>query len=245
MTKVFSFLTDWNGRLHQAFAPTQPYDVVAAAEQLVADGVINGKEKFDPRFEQFFISLDRFNNSGYAEAITALNVLDQAGCKPAADFRRGKGAEIMGYQHFQGKDYVPYVVEHALSYLHGNDGVFRHMARYAESKREGIDYRGTRGALEYLTRLPGGHSGAIKLVDTLMEAGIPPDNTARAWAENPEIPHILRGDLRMFRARYLAENDQRQAAYEHYTNAVHEGLSERVDRDAWYRDMFAPTAEAG
>jgi hypothetical protein len=246
MAGLFAFLMDLNGGLKKAFAPTQPYDVVAAAKQLVADGVINnGQERFDPRYEAFFISLDRFNSCGYADAVSALDVLSAAGCKSAGEFRRSKGAEIMGYQHFQGKDYVPYVVEHTLSYLNGNDGVFRHMARYAESRREGIDYRGTSAAVNFLTTLPEGDWGAICLNEKLADAGIPPANTLRAWTQNPEIPKILRTDFRMFRASYLADNGNREAAYQHYTEAVHEGLSPRVDRDIWFRNMFAPAAQAG
>lgn len=223
----------------------ETYNPVPGAQALVADGVIDGNEIRDPRFQEFFASLDRIVDQGYSGAIEALRVLGDAGSKPAMQFRRTHGAVIMGNQYFQAKAFVPSVIEHTLAYSNGSNDVFRLIAIYTEGLGDNrSDCEGMAEAVRYLTNLPKGDLGVSMLRSRLSMEAIPQDELCRVWAENPELQHLLRGDLGMYRARVLALHEMNRDAYRTYVDAMGNQPSPRINRDEWYSAMFVRRATA-
>lgn len=237
-------------RLRHAFHVQPPVSPLEIARQLLNDGIIDGHEADHPRFQEFLASLNHLPFGRYESAIAALRFLADAGSGAALDHRNGEAAMHMGDHFFHANLYVPSVIEHAVAYAHGYEGVFETLAKEIEVGTVPCDRFGFYQATEYLKQLGRPEPRSERhLADGLQGYGMPLPHlleTLRLWKENPDISQLLSGDLEMYKAAVCSLNGDRKGAWDRYQDAVFAGVSSRIDVDLWRRRMFStPEGLAG
>lgn len=193
------------------------------------------------RLLPFFEKLKTTPHGSYEHAIKALRVLSDAGWTAAAHYRRKDGAAQMGNQFFDGKDYIPYVIEHSVAYLNGRKDLLQTIALYYEDNP--IDSAADRNGVLAVVNLlkdtigEGRYSGAKR--DWFDSLYVPQETVIELrsiWNEHPEIPAVLRGDLMVHRA---VNTPDRSLARIYFQNAQERGVSSKIDIDHMYKELFA------
>ncbi|MGB4107409.1 MAG: hypothetical protein WBK55_06400 [Alphaproteobacteria bacterium] len=223
LLKNFLGLTDRLAGLFARKAQTGGSALVEEARELVARGEVNSFATGNhERLNQFFNKLPETAYGTYKEAIRALRVLSNAGCTPALQYRHTIGAERMGDEFFEGKDYRAYVVEHSVAYINGRNDVLRYMAGYCEGKFTGEEDKV--GVLE-----------AVDFIKNMRADYLRGSELNIVCGEYPEIRVVLRGDLMVYRA---ANTSDRKLAYTYLQEAREHGVSPKINMDQAFKTIM-------
>jgi hypothetical protein len=227
-----------------------PYDAAGNAYALINSGVV-GNEEGNPRFYEFLEGLQSLSDDHFYKAIPSLRALEHAGSHAAGQVRRTQAAARMGRIYLNNEHYIPAVVEYGSAYVNGGrmfDFTMRDLAQFLEQKRPDRDSVGVRGAIMTLCNLPEDPKLSAHYLAQAMQyeyswPADPMNELVQLWTETPGISQALKGDLGIYRA-YQAQHAgaERMKVYKMYTEAVGEGLSPKLDRDACFEGLFSHPA---